>query len=123
MATFNYGRLANTAKRLIAKFGSLRKLEGFVDGPPNPSQPNRPGERVHIIQDVNAVFLNYKAEDIDGTQIRKDDVYALVSPLEATIDPKLTGTITAASGKYSIIKIDLVNPGDVKLLYKIQVRK
>lgn len=122
MATFNYARLGKTAQRLIAKFGSLRKIEGFVDVP-NPDQPNRPGERVHTIQDVNAVFLNYKAEDIDGTQIRRDDIYALVSPLEATIDPKLTGTITAASGKYSIVKITVINPGDVKLLYKIQVRR
>lgn len=123
MATFNYGRLAQTAQRLIAKFGALRKIEGFVDSAPNPDQPNRPGERVHTIQDVRAVFLDYKIEDIDGTQIRKGDLYALVSPLEATLPLKLTGTITAASGKYSIVKITELNPGDVSLLYKIQVRK
>lgn len=125
MATqFQYARLARTAQRLIDRFGVTEKIVGFVDVP-NPTQPNRPGTRTEYNQNVSAVFLKIDEKLIDGTLIMAGDMKVLISPNMATLDPKLTGTITRGSENevWSIVNIKPLNPGGVKLLYTVQVRK
>lgn len=129
MATkYQYARLANTAKRLIERFGNKEKIVGFVDVP-NPDQPNRPGTRTPVEQFANSVFLNYESKMVDGTAIRSGDMKVLSSPLEATLPLNLTGTITRtdlqtlAVETWSIVEIKELNPGGIKLLYTLQVRK
>lgn len=121
---YNYSRLARTAKRLIDKFGGPMTISGFVDSP-NVAQPNRPGIRVPYEIKANAVFLDYKTEQVDGTKIQLGDQYCLASPQDVDIPPKLTGTIKrdGESAEWSIVGFETLNPGGMKLLYTIQVRK
>lgn len=124
MATkkFNYARAARTAQRLIDKFGSKAKLVGFVDVP-NTDQPNRPGTRTQFEQEFNMVFLNYKADDVDGTGIRQGDQKVLMSAMNVLIPAKLTGTIVRDGEAWSIVQIKILNPGGTRIIYTAQVRK
>lgn len=119
---FDYARLARTAQRLIDRFGKVEKITGYVDVP-NVDQPNRPGTRTLIDQDTNCVFLDIDAKHVDGTLIRSGDMKVLASPMGMTLDPQMTGTITRGDEIWSIVSIKELNPGGMKLLYTIQVRK
>lgn len=139
---FQYARLARTAQRLIERFGNAETIKGFVDrveppyaddyaadyadpGTPAASAPNRPPVREPYTQGVKAVFLNIEDEDIDGILVKAGDMKVLVSPLTAKMRPLLTGTITRdAEGEvWSIVKLKTLNPGGIKLLYTLQVRR
>lgn len=118
-----YQAKAKRAKDAIARKGGRCKIKGFVLQP-NPEQPNRPGDRVEYEFDVMAVFLDYETKQIDGTNILTGDQYCLVSPLEAAIPKGISATITRANGDtFSIKNIENLMPGDVSLLYTIQVRR
>lgn len=124
-AKFQYARLARTAQRLIDRFGISEKLEGFVDGVPDPARPNRPPVRTPFGQDVNAVFLDIDTKLIDGTLIKTGDMKVLLSPGDVTIPLNLTGTISrsAEDEVWSIVNCRTLNPGGIKLLYTLQVRR
>ena len=119
---FDYARMARTAQRLIDRFGKLEKITGFVDVP-NVDQPNRPGTRTLIDESTNCVFLAIDAKLVDGNLIRSGDMKVLAAPLSMTLDPKMTGAITRGDESWSIVNIKELNPGGIKLLYTIQVRK
>lgn len=122
---FAYSRLARTVQRLLDRFGAMEQINGFVDTP-NVEQPNRPGTRTPVSANVNAVFTNIEAKHIDGTLIKNGDMVVLISPADMNFDPRLTGTITRQTENeiWSIVPpIKTINPGGLKLLYKIQVRK
>lgn len=122
---FQYARLARTAQRLIDRFGVSESIKGFVDGEPDPLKPNRPPVRTLIDQKAKAVFLDIDTKLIDGTLIKQGDMKVLLSPLDMTIPLKITGTITRElEGEiWTIVKIKPLNPGGIKLLYTLQVRK
>lgn len=122
---FQYARLARTAQRLIDRFGVTENIKGFVDGDPDPLKPNRPPIRTLIDQNAKAVFLDIDTKLIDGTLIKEGDMKVLLSPLDMTIPLKITGTISReVEGEvWSIVKIKPLNPGGIKLLYTLQVRK
>lgn len=119
---FDYTRLARTAQRLIDRFGKLEKITGFTDIP-NPDQPNRPGTRTLVDENTNCVFLDIDSKLVDGNLIRSGDMKVLAAPLNMTLDPRMTGTITRGAEIWSIVSIRELNPGGIKLLYTIQVRK
>ena len=124
-AQFQYARLARTAQRLIDRFGVTENMKGFTDGEPDPAKPNRPPARTLFDQNIKAVFLSIEAKLIDGELIKQGDMKVLLSPLSATIPPNLTGTITRnAEGEvWTIVKCKPLNPGGIRLLYTLQVRK
>lgn len=124
MAGYKYSRLARTAKRLIDKFGDEMVISGYRDVP-NASQPNRPGTRETYSIPARAVFLDYKVEEVDGTAIQQGDQYCLASPQDVDLPPKLAGTIKRAGDDtvWSIVGFETLNPGGMKLLYTIQVRR
>lgn len=119
---FQYARLARTAQRLIDRFGKTETIKGYFDTP-NPSQPNRPGIRTFAELTPRAVFLNIEAKLIDGTLVKAGDMKVLVGAVSPALDPKITGTITRGDEVWSIVKIEPLNPGGIKLLYTLQVRK
>lgn len=122
---FDYLRAQNTAKRLIDKFGVPETITGYEPAPSDLTQPNRPGIRVPKTATVTAVFLDYKEDKIDGTRIKHGDMRVLISPKDATFDPQFEGTITKTNdGVWSIVgPIEVLNPGGIKLLYTLQVRR
>jgi len=123
---FNYLRLAKTAQRLIEKFGKVETINGYLPGIPDPAKPTKPVPSIGVNFQANCVFLDYQVENVDGITVKVGDMYVLVSPLDlGSLSPQLTGRITrsATSEIWNIVKIEIVQPAEMKLLYKIQVRK
>lgn len=122
MATFKYARLARTAQRLIERFGVKETLTGYTDVP-NPTAPNKPPIRTPVVLQANAVFLDIDEKLIDGTLIKQGDMKVLLSCLEVTLPPQFKGTITQGADIWSIEQIKPLNPGGIRLIYTLQVRK
>lgn len=121
-AQFQYARLARTAQRLIDRFGALETIKGYVDTP-NPSTPNRPGIRTFAELSMRAVFLDIESKLIDGTLVKAGDMKVLVGANSMKVDPSIVGTITRGDEVWSIVNIKPLNPGGIKLIYTLQVRK
>lgn len=123
---FPYARLARTAQRLIDRFGIVEDVTGYFDVP-NPEVPNRPGGRTTFHLNAPAVFLNIEEKLVDGDLIKLGDMKVLIAALSVAIPPKLKGTISRTvdgeSETWSIQTIKPLNPGGVKLIYTLLVRR
>lgn len=122
-AQFQYARLARTAQRLIDRFGTVEKITGYVDTPNQ--QPNKPPIRTLIELNAPAVFLDIDSKLIDGNLIKTGDMKVLISCLDITLEPSLKGTIGRLTENeiWTIQEIKPLNPGGIKLIYTLRVRR
>jgi len=113
MPKFDYTNLRNTAIRLIAKFGrTVTKKAVTSSGTAwNPTQSK-------IDTPLIGAFVNFSKNEIDGTLIKATDKKLLT--YDALI---LTDRILDDSIEYSIISVAVINPGDTKLIYIVQLRR
>lgn len=72
---------------------------------------------------VKGVFTSFKANEIDGEKIRRDDRRILIASASLTTEPKTTDKIKDNGLELSIVNVETVMPGNVPLLYKVQVRR
>jgi hypothetical protein len=110
---YNYAPIAATAKRLIDKFGrtTTRKVITNTGTEWNPTQTETASNLV-------GAFVNFSKNEIDGTLILATDKKLL------TYDEVLmTDVITDDSIDYVVKNVDTVNPGDTKIIYKVQLRR
>lgn len=121
---FDYARLARTAQRLIDRFGVPETITGYTDSP-NPAGANKPPIRTLATLTANAVFLDIDQKLIDGTLIKTGDMKVLLSALNFDIPPKLKGTISRLTENevWNIEEVKPLNPGGIKLIYTLLVRK
>ena len=108
-------RLAATAKRLIAANGRSINLQKEVrqDGPaynPTISIENTA---------VTGVETRFSANEIDGVEVLRTDKAFL---LNSDVDPADFIRLMDGSNKYSIVSRQVINPGEVTIIYKVQAR-
>ena len=110
---YNYGPIAATAVRLLAKFGRTVLLISETKG----GTAYAPTLTTTSIE-ITAAIIGYTAKEIDGTLIQANDKILLTtSPV--TLSNKVTdGAIT-----YNIVSILEIKPGNTPILYKAQLRK
>ena len=91
---------------------------------------------------ANAIFENYSAKEVDGTQIRRvertspdassaiirrgDMKVTLGASTEGSVIPEpLTGDsiVTKKGIVWQVVNSEAISPGDVDLMYLVQVRK
>lgn len=72
---------------------------------------------------VKAVFTHYKLKDVDGELIRADDKMCLVAASSLAAEPTTSDKIKEGSMEWAVVSVKVIKPGDVALLYKIQVRR
>jgi|SRR5690606_19093732 len=117
---FNYITLAKNAEALIYKFGDKCVVTGYKDVP-NPD-PIKPPTRTPTSKDTRGVWLRYKLQDVDGTNIlRGDQMVLLAGKIE--VDPR--GIIHRGSEAWKIVATgtQLLKPGPTSMLWKVQVRQ
>lgn len=122
MATFNYGKIAATAKRLIERFGGPISIVATNPGT-DPVQTWKPTFNSPVTDNAKGVFTSYEQKFIDGTIIRQGDQKVLFSPIGLTVAPDLVGYIQRGAEKWNVVVIEIINPGDTVLIYKAQVRR
>lgn len=118
MTAFNYTRLQDTAKRLIARFGqtgALRRMESDND-PFNPSQT--PVDHV-----CTFAVLDYAKKDVDGTLIRQTDQMVYLSVAGLSITPETTDQLIVGGAVMTVVNVKPLSPAGTVLFYELQVRK
>lgn len=116
-----YPRMAETTLKQIADKGRTIKLvtpgndvyvpgTGFTPGTPTEQTPK-------------AVFVDYKAQDVDGTIIRADDKQCLIAASSLTGEPTTADKVKEGSTEWAVVKVEVIKPGDTALLYRLQVRR
>lgn len=121
-STFGYSRFAALAIRQIADKGRGVTYIYKTPGAYAPSTDNVTGSS-QATQTVKMLFTDYKKTDIDGTMIKAGDKMALLANDSLTATPKTGDQVTDDDQKFSVIRVEVVKPGDTVILYKLQLRR
>lgn len=135
----NYVKLANTAKRLIEKSGRSITLYKRSDTPADVNKPWRgptdattatpPAQPPTASTTVKAVFVQAGSESELGQLIEALELVKrrgnrfLVAALSTNVDLRQYDVIQDGNQIYSIEVIRFLQPGDVALLYDIEVKR
>lgn len=118
--------LADTALRLIQKFGESRKVILQI---PNtaPADPAKPWEvdptGTTSNKTLDAVVTPIRRNLVNGNSIRQGDETVIVAGIQlGTVIPTTADKIIDESTEKNVIDVQRIRPGKTDLLYKLQVR-
>lgn len=109
---FDYSNLADVAQRMIIRFGRDTTLRTNVKTGDEWNPTITPSDAT-----IKAVFISFKAEDIDNTLIKTGDKMLICYD---AIDKK--NEIVDNGVKYEVISVEEIQTGDTKILYKAHIR-
>lgn len=110
--TFDYTQLALVAQRMITRFGRSTTLRTNVKTGDEWNPTITPSDAT-----INAVFISFKATDVDNTLIKSGDKMLLSY---TQIDSK--NIIIDGGVKYEVVGVEEVKTGDTAILYKAHIR-
>jgi len=113
-----YNRLANTATRLIIKYGQSLLLvrSGNSVDPVTGVATSGSG----ISYKIMGILQTYPDNLIDGTRIKQSDRLVII---DGSIAPLLTDKIKVENQEWNIESLKTSNPAGTKLVHFIQVRR
>jgi hypothetical protein len=115
-----YTELAAEASQLIAEFGASASLKTITQGAyDNATSTATTTETTVAIKAV--VFPGAGYRYIDGSQVREGDQYGFVSAVGVS-PPRVGDTITWQSVPLGVIKVSVLAPAGVNLLYEVGLR-
>lgn len=118
--SFDYAKSAQTARRLLAKFGkpmTFTLADTVEDGPPGVGGNVVPGRSIT----GQGVKLNYQNSEIDGALIQSGDAKII---LEATGEPPENGMTTTIDGnEWRVMDFMPLAPADTVVIHTLQVRR
>lgn len=127
----NYANFRLLAERLINENGRTMTLTRQDQG--NASDPTKPWRSstgaAEISFPVVGVVIEYEKDEVDGTLILRGDKRLLVaakdiddaSPANTKVEDY--SKITDGAVVYRIINAQVIEPGDTRILYDLQVRQ
>lgn len=121
MTKFDYQRMAQTATRLLAKFGApavLSRDGGTGVYNPQTGQVEGGGTQTW---DCTAAVLTYSAKDIDGSLIEAGDSRVLIAPDIATV-PETGDVVNVAGRTLTVVRVAVTAPAGTVVLYDVQAR-
>ena len=121
---FDYASLADEVTVLLADFGRNVTVTKRDQDPLNAAQPWRAQETSgNVSVTLPAVLLDYKLSAIDGEHVKRGDKMAYISADATVQDLELFDTVLDGSDRWSIQKVERLQPGPVNMLYILQLRK
>lgn len=117
-----YDRLAQSAKRRLSGNGRDVLLRQVTAGKYSPDTHEITGRRLTDIS-VKAVISDYSEFQQDGEIVQRGDKRVLIAAAALENAPQLVDLIIDGETVYKIVNIKTIQPGDVPLLYRMQVRK
>ena len=126
-------KFRNLAERLIEENGRTLSLVRRDQGnPTNPAQPWRGStEAATITVAVLGVVIDFEKEDFDGSLVRRGDKRILISD-KSVIDEGGGASnlqiedydhILDGTTRWKILTVNLIEPGDTRIMYDLQVRQ
>lgn len=122
--SFDYAKTANTADRLITKFGQAVTLRVVTVGTYDPAT----GTASNSTADHSGygTLFDYKQSEIDGTLIKEGDQRLLLSPYKtdgaAMPVPTTTDKIVIGSTVYTIQPSGKVSPAGTNVMFDLHLR-
>lgn len=117
--TFNYARAQATAERLIENFGHTATL--IQQGAETPSaDPRNPTIGDPTLFPIKVVRTMFKANEVDGTLIRADDVKFIVAATGAR--PRAADRIAFDGLAHQIHAVTELNPAGTRVLFTVHCR-
>lgn len=126
----NFTSLRSVAERLIDENGrdvTITKRDRTDDDPAKPWRgPPSPGTDVSVT--VKAVLFDFDEADVDGQLVRRGDKRALVAAkvveeANATSILEEFDTLTDGSIKLKVVSVTIIEPGPLRILYDVQLRR
>jgi hypothetical protein len=114
--SFDYNKTAQTADRLIKRFGASCTLKREAAGTYDPSTGASTVTTTSI--STTAVVFAYEQGYIDNTLILQGDQRAYLIP---SVEPKQGDKLTWQAKDYAIVSIKPLDPGTA-LMYEAQLR-
>lgn len=118
--SFDYSPLQNVALSQISDKGRDVTYTQVTAGTFDPTTNTVTGAS-ETDTTIKAVITDFDESQIDGTIIQRKDKQVLITA--DVVTPKLEDKITDGSVTYQIVNINQIAPGDIVMLYKLQVRR
>jgi len=114
----------NTAKRLIDKNGRTVKFLRNSRQLADPSKPWGSTRGTKESFDMKCVFVDYEISEIDGEKIKIGDKKLLANAIDNKSN-KMEDFEFVEDGdvKWRIKKVNPIQPGDLIVMYEVQIRK
>lgn len=118
--SFNYSNSANTARKLLAKFGQSMTLVQDIIGDYDPLTGTASNTQVSTT-DIG-VILPYSngIHNAPDTLIKQGDANVLIN---IAVVPKPSDKFTIGADTWTIVNVKALDPSGVNVLYDIQIRK
>ncbi|WHI52714.1 hypothetical protein P3339_08120 [Microbulbifer sp. MLAF003] len=122
-----YNRMADTALRLIARFGSEQILHDIIPGVSDPVTGQSSGD-TPINQPVQVILQDYNLKEsglmyAEGQSIQQGDKKLIIAAAGLKWAPTLTTEAEINGVKWQVVNIKEANPAGTPLVYFCQVRK
>ena len=127
----NYENFRLLAERLVGPNGrTLTLIKVDRGNPVSAAEPWRDStDAAEVLIPITGVFIEFETEDIDGTLVRRGDKRVLVAAIDVeqankaaedveNFDKILDGTVA-----WKIQDVEIIEPGDLTILYDIHVRQ
>lgn len=128
----NFVSFQNLAERLIEENGrTISLVRRDQDNPTDPAKPWRGStEAAEITVVVKGVFIEYEKMDFDGSLVRRGDKRLLVAAKSVTDESSASNLkiedydhVLDGLVRWKIITAELIEPGDLRIMFDIQVRQ
>jgi hypothetical protein len=114
-----YNRMAATASKLLAKFGSEVSVSRTTGGSVNPvTGAITPGATTTL--KAQGIISEFDTKLVDGTAIRYGDRLLII---DNTFEPLMTDRPLIGSQQWNIVSIEAKKPAGVAVVYMIHVRR
>jgi len=122
-----YDRMATTALRLLARFGSEQTLRDVTPGTYDPVTGGSTGD-TPISQPAQVILLDYTATEsgqqyAEGSEIQKGDKKIIIAAKGLQWAPELTTKVDVSGTLWQIVNVKEANPAGTPLVYFCQGRK
>lgn len=120
----DYASLAATAERLIDENGRDVTLVKRSETPADVSKPWRGTLADDTTLVVKAAIVPFEAEDQEGDLVRREDKQAFVAAnVTSPNEIENFDEVDDGADTYKIVSADVIEPGDTRVLYVLQLRK
>lgn len=115
----NYTPLAQSAQRLIQKYGRsiTQRVPTFTAG-----ARAYEGTVTYVNYTLTAVVVDYRADEADGETILQTDRKYLVAARDVTVAPAPGHLLVDGSATLTVVGVATVQPGATALVYECQAR-
>lgn len=113
----DYNRLADTALRLLTKYGQSVTVTNITTGAYDPNTGTQ--STTTSTSTPKGLLTQHRAQDVDGTMIMRGDKKLL---LDASAAIKTDDTVTVNNTVYTVVGLNEIKPAATRVLWICNVR-